>query len=263
MKTILVATDFSMPASNALFYAGRLAESIQASVIILHVYQLPISMNEVPALLVSAEGLREYAELNLEKSRLTLLKVHPDLQVRTESRLGDVVDELNELSEKLDPFAIVIGRSGSNAMKRVLFGSTTLAIIRKSRFPVIAVPHSAAGLSFHNIALAVDDLNEEVPAQQIKLTLDPLKGNIHMVHVQPNRSGSLEADRLANELNSTFTTIRDDEFLHGIQSYVRNNNIDLLVILPHRHSLIERMFLKTHTAELMQELSLPILCINT
>jgi nucleotide-binding universal stress UspA family protein len=261
MKTIIVPTDFSLPASNALLYAGQLAESIGASVFILHVYQLPISMNEVPALLISAEELREKAEFNLDKSRQMLLKVHPSLDIRMESRLGDVVDELNGLSEQLNPFAIVIGRRGASVMERVLFGSTSLAIIRKSRFPVIAVPHSAEGSGFHNIALAVDDLKEEVPAQKIKSTLDQLQAKLHIIHVQENRTGSFEADKLASELNSSFTIIRDEEFLQGIQNYVQKNNIDLLIILPHRHSLLERMFTKTHTAELIQELALPILCL--
>src|SRR3982750_2105912 len=107
MKRIIVPTDFSPPAENAMLYAGQLAETIGASVVLLHVYQIPVSMNEVPVLLVSADELRENAEKNLERSKEILQKNYPTLEIGSESRLGDVVDELNDLCEALQPFAIV------------------------------------------------------------------------------------------------------------------------------------------------------------
>jgi nucleotide-binding universal stress UspA family protein len=36
MKTIVVATDFSAPAENAMLYAGQLADTLNASVLLFH-----------------------------------------------------------------------------------------------------------------------------------------------------------------------------------------------------------------------------------
>ena len=72
MKIILVPTDFSASAENAMVYAGHLARKLDASVLLLHVYQIPISMNDVPVMMVSAEELRHNAEQGLDRSRVIL-----------------------------------------------------------------------------------------------------------------------------------------------------------------------------------------------
>ena len=43
MKTILVATDFSSVALNATNYAADMALAINADILLLHVYQIPVS----------------------------------------------------------------------------------------------------------------------------------------------------------------------------------------------------------------------------
>jgi len=46
MKRILVPTDFSPAAENATAYAAQLARQIEASLVLLHVYQLPPYMHQ-------------------------------------------------------------------------------------------------------------------------------------------------------------------------------------------------------------------------
>ena len=48
MKTIIVATDFSSTALNAANYAADMALAINADLLLLYVYQLPVSYSEVP-----------------------------------------------------------------------------------------------------------------------------------------------------------------------------------------------------------------------
>ena len=51
MKHIIVATDFSVPAEHAMLYAGQLAQKTGSGLILLHVFQVPVSMSEVPVLM--------------------------------------------------------------------------------------------------------------------------------------------------------------------------------------------------------------------
>ena len=66
MKTIIVPTDFSPVATNAMNFAADMAENINASVTLLHVYQVPVSMTDVPVVLVSSDELRKSSEEKLE-----------------------------------------------------------------------------------------------------------------------------------------------------------------------------------------------------
>jgi nucleotide-binding universal stress UspA family protein len=262
MKTIIVPTDFSVPAENAMLYAGQVAQTIQASVLLVHVYQVPVSMNDVPVMMVSAEELKKSADAGLERTKEVLKAAYPLLEVSIESRLGDITEELRDLAAEIHPATVVIGKHGATGMERILFGSTSLSIIRQVQVPVIVVPDSTTKRQLKNIALAVDDLRYPVPQQNIKTLMEQLGAQLHIIHVQTDKKESADFNALATAFNTSCTLIRDEEFVHGIQSYVRENNIDLLIILPHKHSLMERLFFKTHTKELMQALSIPLMCMH-
>src|SRR4029079_6073120 len=94
MKSVVVATDFSPPAENAMMFAGRLAESLGASILLVHAYQLPVSMNDAPIVMIEAEDLASHTEQSLQRAKETLQKQYPKLEIKTESRLGDAVDEI-------------------------------------------------------------------------------------------------------------------------------------------------------------------------
>ena len=71
MKTILVATDFSAVALNASNYAVAMASTIQADILLLHVYNLPVNYNEIPVA-TNVEMLQQDAknEMNRLKDQL-------------------------------------------------------------------------------------------------------------------------------------------------------------------------------------------------
>lgn len=262
MKTLLVPTDFSAPAENAMLYAANMARNLNASILLLHVYQVPVSMNDVPVLMVSAEELRENAEVGLEHAKELLKNNYADIPVTSESRLGEVVTEVNDVCKNVQPFAIVVGRHGASGVERLLFGSTALSLIRHISYPVIAVPDTTTQYDIKNIALSLDTLGAGPQHQVIKTFAEELKAKLHVIHVKTDNRGSELPDKSASELNAACHVIRDHEFVHGVQTYAQQNAIDLMVILPHRHSLMERLFFRTHTAELVQKLPIPIMCIT-
>ncbi|HEY0355313.1 MAG TPA: universal stress protein [Flavisolibacter sp.] len=263
MKTLIVATDFSSPAENAMLFAGSIASKIQARVMLFHVYQIPVSMAEVPVLMISGEELKHAADEGLKSAAAVLQNAYPSLNIITESRLGDVNDELNEVCKTMDPFAIVTGKHGASGLERFLFGSTSLSIVRHTSIPVIVIPDTSVKKEISNVALAIDDLKEELPQQQkIKTFIETLGAQLHIIHVQGNKTSSKELDKLVSFLHSKCETIHSDEFFTGIQSYLNNKNIDMLITIPHKHSFVERLTFRTHTEELLKKLTIPIACIS-
>src|SRR5690606_24592999 len=139
-------------ADNAVRYAAKMALQFDAQLTLLHVYQIPISMSDVPVLMVSAEELKNNAEMGLKNAEEILSRDFPGLQLETISKLGDVTTELNELGEKTKAFAVVVGKHGTSGVERFLFGSTALSVIRSSKTPVITVPDSSSDFRLLNIA---------------------------------------------------------------------------------------------------------------
>ena len=66
MKTILLPTDFSPAATNAMNYAVAMAKEINASIILFHVYQIPVTITEVPVQMINIEELRKNSATHLQ-----------------------------------------------------------------------------------------------------------------------------------------------------------------------------------------------------
>ena len=58
----------------------------------------------------------------------------------TEVKMGNIVDELEDLCMDIQPFAVVMGSKSIGGIEKVLFGSTTLTAIRHLTWPIICVP---------------------------------------------------------------------------------------------------------------------------
>ncbi|MGN6164733.1 MAG: universal stress protein [Flavisolibacter sp.] len=262
MKTIVVPTDFSPSADNAMHYAAQLAQTINAAVLLLHVYQIPVSMNDVPVMMISVDDLKNNADSGLERVKEALQKNFPILDIKTESRLGDVISELKDVCIETHPFAIVVGKHGTSGVERFLFCSTTLSIIRHATYPVISIPDDTTAFALKKIALATDGSHLSEHAETIKQFVQQLNAQLHIIHVVEDQKETSTIKNVFPGLDVIYETIRDEDFVHGIESYVSTRAIDMLAILPHKHSLIERLFSKTHTRELIEKLKIPVMAID-
>src|ERR1700730_5901757 len=127
MKTIIVPTDFSAISNNAMNYAADLGREINCSILLFHAYQIPVSMTDVPIVLISVEDLQKNAETKMAEVKKSLEKATGDaIKIYAETKLGDTVDELEDLCNRTKPFAVVMGTKGATGLERVFFGSTTL-----------------------------------------------------------------------------------------------------------------------------------------
>ncbi len=149
LKRILVPTDFSEPAQEALKTAIEIAEHFSAQLLLVHVVP-PVPVPYQP--LVSpapAFDITAYLEELTKISKETLQK-HADKQVpqgieRTLSvSAGDPSSEILNLSQELEPDLIVIATHGRGGWQRFLFGSVAEKVVRQAPCPVLVV-HAPKG----------------------------------------------------------------------------------------------------------------------
>lgn len=266
MKTLIVPTDFSPASDNATNYAAQLAQQINAELLLTHIYQIPVSMNDMPVILISADELKKSADENLDRAKEELLLKYPDLPVKTESRLGDVNTELDDLCRQVQPFAIVLGSQGVTGIERILFGSTTLSIMHHTHYPVLAVPGNYTHFRLQKIVLASDlQPVETVSANKILEVSQELRAKLHIVHVTSNAEDAGALNNLQQQLHSinpTYETIIHDHVREGLETYLENEQADLLLVLPHEHNLMERLFFKLHADDLVSHATIPVMSIR-
>lgn len=268
MKTLVLPTDFSTVADNAMQYAARMAQHLQAELLLTHIYQIPVSMNDMPVILISADELKKSADENLERCRQEISLSFPDVTVNTESRLGDVNDELNDICNAVQPFAIVLGSQGTTGFERLLFGSTTLSVLRHSNFPVLTVPEHYKEFSMKKIVLAADmqDVNT-MPVNKIIEVAQLFNAHLQVVHVTSKAEANATAERdvLMQQLQpvkATYQTIHSDTVREGLSAYLEEERADLLLVLPHEHNLMERLFTKLHAEDLISHATIPVMAIK-
>jgi nucleotide-binding universal stress UspA family protein len=265
MNTIVVATDFSPSADNAMLYAASLAGNMNASLLLVNVFQIPVSMGDVPVMIIPLEELKQQVDNNLERSKELVKKSYQTVVIETESRMGDVNDELKDVCAEKNALLIVAGKHGMSGVEKVFFGNTTLSIINHSKVPVLTVPDTESASTIQNAVVAIDlsEHSEEV-IQKTRHLVQRLGCQLHVIHIK-NQSEDVSVEDLKKimpEENAVYRVLKADDFSAGIQSYVSENNIDLLISYPHHRNLMERLFFKTHTAELVDELNIPMLSIR-
>jgi nucleotide-binding universal stress UspA family protein len=139
MRRILVPTDFSDSARQALDWAVALAREFKAEILLLHVVEnltvgyasdlFPVPMAEV------YEEIAGYARSELAK----LVEEVRGRGVSAETRLaqGTPSAEIIRVAKEEPVDLIVLGSHGKGLLDHALFGSTTERVVRKAPCPVL------------------------------------------------------------------------------------------------------------------------------
>src|SRR5436190_865189 len=184
MKTILVASDFSSAASNAANYAGDMALAINADLLLLHVYYLPVTYSEIPAV-ISPDDLMKDAEKNITELKERLhRKTNGKLNIGAEVRMGIFFEELKTVCERIDPYTVVMGSQGTTATERLLFGSHTVYTMKHLVWPLLTVPPQVKFSSIKKIGLACDfnKVVDTTPVDEIKTLVNDFHAELHILN---------------------------------------------------------------------------------
>ena len=274
MKRIVVPTDFSASATSAMNYAVEMAKEIGAAIHLYHVYQVPVAVSDVPVVIVSVEELKKNAEEQLEYLKKGLEHITSDkpVMVTTEATMGNTVDELEELCKRMHPFMVVMGSRGSTGMERILFGSTTLTAIKHLTCPVIVVPPGSNYKGIKKVGFACDfrKVIETTPTHYIEELVRLFGASLHVLnvdyenkHFKPETpEESLYLHTLLKDLNPQYHFIEEKDIEDGINKFAEENNLDLVITIPKKHKLLDGLFRKSSTRQLVFESHIPVLCIH-
>ncbi len=273
MRTLIVPTDFSPSATNAMNYAMEMALALDASVLLLHVYQVPVAFSEVPVATVSIEEMNKMSEERLEEQKAAIAHISSGkIKVYSESRLGDVVDELEKLCKSVMPFAVIMGTRGTTAIERLFMGSSALTAIRHVSYPVMVIPPGAVFKGIKKIGFACDfrQVIETTPVPVIRKIVNEFGAHLHVLNVDfNNRHFKAETPEqtillhtMLEDLKPDYHFINDPNIEHGIDHFAESHNLDLIITIPKKHKLMEGIFRPSSTKQLLFHTHIPIMCIH-
>ncbi|MBC7829891.1 MAG: universal stress protein [Chitinophagaceae bacterium] len=270
MQTIVVPSDFSPEARNAGLYAAELAKIYQAKLVLFHAYMLPTPVSEVPYVMITVDELQKENEILLKKEVEHMAQTYG---VETEGivRIGIPSDEIRVLAEDLPVDLVVMGMKGAGGIDKMI-GSTTTNSIRKLRTPVLVIPHHSRFSPIRNITYASDFSYESNP-QLFRLLIKLAKtfqAKLHVINVHRQKEdmktrqmeGKLNIENIFQGIEHTFDDITHQSIMQGIMQYMETHASELLVMVEHKHSFLERIFSRDHTTAMAYETKTPLLILQ-
>ena len=269
MKRILVPFDFSASAKNAAEYAVSLATAFRADVCLLHVYTEPVTaIEDGGSTVMFAAQLKKKLNANLNEEK-SLLEKQLGRKIETRLLEGFKSDVIGEMAESWHADLVVMGRN--TAKNKVLFGSTILKTIRKTTIPLLVVPGDCAYKTPKNIVLAID-FEEMVYHPVIGALTEIVKqfdAALSVLHVDSREAmpageidEKLQWGRTMAKLTYTYERVENENIEQGIVKFITNHPADMLVMIAHRHNLLQRLFSRIHTQSLAFDVNIPLLVLR-
>lgn len=270
MNTILVPTDFSDLSKVAVFYAVQFAEVIKADVILLAV--------------IHPQGESIFKSKTTEDDLVAIAARHADrlMEEITAKGYGAVPVSYRHtiglpIEDQIERFAvdneidlIIMGTKGTTGLKRVVLGSSATAVIDNSSVPVIAVPGNAVFRPVNKIVYATDMTHLYAEAEAVVFFARLLHAKISILYVAPERSHP-ETDVKAKEealirrtgyADITFHIAVGDNVAEEVDSFVEDQEADMLAVFTHKLDFYEKLFGKSVTRQLAFHTSAPLLAFN-
>lgn len=277
MRNILIPTDFSANAMNALKYASELFKYDKSRFFIMHAYQDEIFEDEElikeETLVKVTKRIADKSQSNLEKVLNDIKKISPNPRhsYAIISANNMLVDEADKIVDEENIDIIVMGTRGNTNNKKLTFGSHTLQVLRYVQSPVLAIPEHYAGIQPRHILFPTNYL---IPYKRRELKLlcelaAPYRATIDMLYVsdndnlsmrQQNNQSFVRDELCKNEIN--FKTVKDSSITDAICNYIDKNNVDMLVMVNTRHSFFENIFFKSKLDEITLRIDIPFLALQ-
>ena len=277
MKTInriLVPTDFSEPALRALRYAGELAFRTGAHLNVIYADRF------LPPLDFTIEAGawdRTTAELLEKRARTQIaidIKACVDAAVAAEAnvRLGTAAASILEEARRWTADLIVMGTHGRTGLPRLVLGSVTEEVMRKTSVPVLAIPPgNVAPPDMRAVVCAVDDSSGWPEAMELAASFAPADAQFFVVGAVRDEAGDtdgvlLDLREKAPSIIATrsrFLVVAEKYFADRVARFADEVRADLIVTADPPARGIGQVLRATFAERLMQNSRCPILAVNT
>lgn len=271
MKTILVPTDFSKVANNAVDYAAKLALTGGAKLVLLNIFHVPTVATEVPVIIPDIESLENDSQAQLRETQKRLsLSFGKSLPVELVSKCGFAAEEISLYADSIKPDLIVTGITGTNYISEMVFGSVATSLVGYSHFPVILI---GDGIEFkvpQKIVLACDynEIENAISIGPLLRLVKLFKSHIYLLNVEQELepavpageivSGFMKLEHAIAGVDHSFHFIGGENVREGVNDFVSMANADMVAIIPKKHGALEKLFKESTTKQLAFHSKVPL-----
>jgi nucleotide-binding universal stress UspA family protein len=270
---ILLPTDFSDNAWNAVVYVLKLYEEQNCTFYFLHSPNIIVSHTSVRSAKLS-ETINKAALKDL-----TELKELAEVSNANKNHLFEVVlgsenlkDAIETAVRKHNIDLVLMGTKGATGAKEMFFGSNTVSVIKKMRLsPILVVPEEYDFVIPTQIAFATD-FNRVYNHIEINAIINLASlhdSKIRIVHIDKEKNlSNIQQDNMAvlknslKQLEHSFHWMPDySNIAKEINDFIEEFKIDMLTMVNYKHSFIENLVHEPVISKIGHHLKIPFLVI--
>lgn len=274
IKNILVPVDFSNCSKNALRIAIGMAKDFGAKIHMVNAVHVHtphpdlVGGSLVDSIMLDYETQVKDSFEDLESEIIELKEVPHD----ADRFISYLTDAIHSESEAKDIDLIVMGTRDKHDSIEHLIGTRSTDIIESSQVPVIVIPENVHQFHPKQIGFA-SDLEEIKNVTKLKLVSDfathyDAEIMIFTVTDDPEKVTG-EDHRHIEELCRRFKdnkcsarTVQADSVTKGIVDFAKSHELDMLAMIPRKHSFFQRLFKKSITKNIAIDIHIPLLSFH-
>lgn len=275
MKTILVPTDFSEYANNALDLARQLASKHKMEIKLLHV----VEQAGAPYMTAVSGGMHDqlgnvYVLRRIERAKAQLQVAVAELAREKlassyEIKIGNPYRKIsNKIKDEICDL-IIMGTQGVTGIDEMLVGSNTEKVVRLAKCPVITVKSPVKLEEIKDLVFAVSFIDQSEPlAVELKNLQRLFNVKAHLVTI--NTPGNFISDRdaikhllnfarenhLQNYTVNTYSDVTEEE---GIRHFAEDRQAHLIVMATHGRTGISHLLSGSLSEQLVNHAALPVI----
>ncbi len=277
MRKILIPTDFSENAMNAVRYAVELFKYERCDFFLMHAYADEVYDHNALVSRTIFNELKETVhnnsdrELNKILEEIHQISPNPRHKYKSKSVFGILIDEANDIVDKENIDIVIMGTRGKEDDRNLTFGSNTLQVIKYVKCPLLAIPSEYKYHQPKNILFPTDYL---LPYKRRELKLvstlaKSFRSKIHFLYVssfkklsirQEDNKAFLEKSLPESELEFHIRETKD--LTASINEFIKKNDIDFLIMINSRHSYLESVLYQSTIDKIGLHVKIPFLVIQ-
>lgn len=266
IKHILIPTDFSGFSNRAFQFACKIAGKAEAKITLFHVVEPPYNFA------VAVEGMLELMEKNaFKRMKLMAGTCEAGIEIKNEVRHGRTSREILNYVETSGADIVVMGSRGQSGLSQAVLGSVSAAIAHESPVPLFVIPEESTEAEISTLLFATN-FREKDPVNFVYTSsiAGLIDSAVSIVHVSPTIDFETRirhlgfTDVLREETGNKsldIELVENENLLIGLADYITKNRVSGIVLNRYKKSVVQKLFGKDHTDEMLTYADLPLLIL--
>ena len=272
MRTIIVVTNFSDSSRNALEYTCEFLGATGVRILLLNIFSFPAALTS-DAICVAAMSETIADDERLLEAEYDWVKTnYPEVNIDSEMVTGDFLQELEEKVSNEDVALVVMG-AGGHYDDLLSWDANIIDTFIDLRTPVLVIPSNVKYHSIKKVAFACNYYRKdlETPVSLIRRLIQFTSADLYVVHVvgasavvdeEALKSKELLQQNLA-DLAPVYYEPEFPNVITAIDDFTAEQNIDLLVVIPGRYGIWDKIFQQQHAKGLVHLNHVPVMSLYT